>query len=461
MLRVDLGSTSRYCDGLSRRSFLQLGVAGMAAFGLPQLLRAKEQAAATNGGSKKNTSVILLWLDGGPSHMDLYDMKPDAPAEFRGIWKSIRTKVPGIDITELFPKQAKITDKFSLVRSLHHDTGDHFAGGHRMLTSKDLGVSGANTETKFPSIGAIVDRELGARKPNIPGYVGVPYAMSIGLRPGYFGPHMLGSAYKPFEPGGDPNAANFSVPNLNLTPGLTIERLEERRGLQKVFDNAKKQIDQLPESTAMDRFNQEAFDFVRGATARRAFDINKEDPRLRDRYGRHNWGQSCLLARRLVEAGSTFVTVHFGGWDHHWDLKAGMERYLPMVDDCVSALFVDLEERELLDTTLVVLCGEFSRTPKMNDGGNGGPAGSMGTPGRDHWGNSMFCLLGGGGVKGGQIVGSTDAKGERPHTRAVTPANIHATIYTVLGIDPKLNLLDHQGRTVAVLDDPTPIDELL
>jgi uncharacterized protein (DUF1501 family) len=461
MLRVDLGSTSRYCDGLSRRSFLQLGVAGMASLGLPQLLRAREQSAASLGGSTKNTSVILLWLDGGPSHMDLYDMKPDAPAEYRGIWKPIRTKVPGMDITELFPKQAQITDKFSLVRSLHHDTGDHFAGGFRMLTTKDLGVSGANTETKFPSIGAIVNRELGARKPNMPGYVGVPYAMSIGLRPGYFGPHMLGSAHKPFEPGGDPNQPNFNVANLNLTPGLTMERLEERRELNKVFDQAQKHLDRMPESAAMDKFNQQAFDFVRGATARRAFDINKEEPRLRDTYGRHNWGQSCLLARRLVEAGSTFVTVHFGGWDHHWDLKKGMENYLPIVDTAVSGLVTDLEERGLLATTLVVLCGEFSRTPKMNDGGNGGPAGSMGTPGRDHWGNSMFCLLGGGGVKGGQVVGSTDAKGERPHTRAVTPANIHATIYTVLGIDPKLNLFDHQGRPVPVLDDPTPISELL
>jgi Protein of unknown function (DUF1501) len=461
MLRVDLGSTSRYCDGLSRRSFLQLGVAGMASLGLPQLLRAREQSVAMNSGSKKNTSVILLWLDGGPSHMDLYDLKPEAPAEYRGLWKPIRTKVPGMDITELFPKQARITDKFSLVRSLHHDTGDHFAGGHRMLTAKDLGVSGANTETKFPSIGAIVNREVGPRRYGMPAYVGVPYAMSIGLRPGYFGPHLLGSAHKPFEPGGDPNAANYNVANLNLTPGLTVDRLEERRDLQKVFDNAQKQIDQLPESAAMDRFTQEAFDFVRGAAARRAFDINKEEPRLRDTYGRHNWGQSCLLARRLVEAGSTFVTVHFGGWDHHWNLKAGMESYLPLVDTAVSALFTDLEERGLLDSTLVVLCGEFSRTPKMNDGGNGGPAGSMGTPGRDHWGNSMFCLLGGGGVKGGQVVGSTDRLGTRPHTSAVTPANIHATIYTVLGIDPKLNLFDHSGRPVPVLDDPTPISELL
>src|SRR5205085_3799804 len=172
-----------------------------------------------------------------------------------------------------------------------------------------------------------------------------------------------------------------------------------------------------------------------------------------------SWGQSVLLARRLVEAGSTFVTAFFGGWDSHWDLQGRMETYLPKVDAAVSALFTDLDERGLLETTLVVLCGEFSRTPKMNDGGNGGPPGSKGTPGRDHWGNSMFCLLGGGGVKGGQIIGSTDRLGTRPHCRAVVPANIHATIYQVLGVDPKLQLIDHAGRPVSVLDDPTPIGE--
>jgi hypothetical protein len=171
MFRLDIGSTRRYCDGMSRRSFLQLGVAGMASVGLPQLLRAREESAG-KATSTKDTSVILIWLDGGPSHMDLYDLKPDAPAEYRGIWKPIRTKVPGFDIGELFPKQAKVTDKFSLVRSLHHDTGDHFAGGHRMLTTKDMGVSGANVEGKFPSIGAIVSRELGPRKRGLPAYVG-------------------------------------------------------------------------------------------------------------------------------------------------------------------------------------------------------------------------------------------------------------------------------------------------
>jgi hypothetical protein len=457
MFRLDLGSpTSRYCDGLSRRSFLALGVAGMASVGLPQLLKARASSPAT-----KNTSVILIWLDGGPGHMDMYDMKPDAPAEYRGIWKPIRTRVPGFDITELFPLQAQITDKFSMVRSLHVDSGDHFAGGHRMLTTKDMGVSGANNVGKFPGIGAIVNRELGPRKKGLPGYVAVPYGMSIGLRPGYFGGHFLGAQHNPFETVTDPAAANFQVNNLNLAAGLTVKRLEDRRSLVKHFDTVRQEIDSLADSRARDRFSQEAFEFVSGEAARRAFDINKEDPKLRDQYGRHSWGQSTLLARRLVEAGSTFVTIHLGGWDHHWDLQKGMENYLPKVDQLVWALFTDLEDRGLLDSTLVVLCGEFSRTPKMNDGGNGGAPRSMGTPGRDHWGDSMFCLMGGGGVKGGQVIGSTDRLGQRPATRAVTPCNIHATIYQVLGMDPKLQLLDPSGRPVSILDDPTPIEELL
>ncbi|HZU36082.1 MAG TPA: DUF1501 domain-containing protein [Gemmataceae bacterium] len=459
MLRVDLGWAGPYCDGLNRRSFLQLGVAGLASVGLPQLLRAREVSADKL--SRKDSSVILIWLDGGPSHMDLYDMKPDAPAEYRGIWKPIRTKVPGFDITELFPRQARVTDKFSIVRSLHHDTGDHFAGGHRMLTAKDMGVSGANNEGKWPGIGAIVAQQVGSRRPGLPAYAAVPQAASIGLVPGYFGANWLGAQYNPFVTGGDPNDPNFKVQNLDLVPGLTIKRLESRRSLLAHFDTARRRFDGLAESGAMDRFQQQAYQFVTGRAARDAFNIGKEDPRLRDRYGRENWGQSCLLARRLVEAGSTFVTVHFGGWDHHWDLKAGMQNYLPKVDTAVSALFTDLDERGFLASTLVVLCGEFSRTPRMNDGGNGGPPGSKGTPGRDHWGNAMFCLLGGGGVKGGQIVGSTDRLGQSPRTRAVTPSNIHATIYKVLGIDPTLHLLDNTGRPVATLDDPEPISELL
>jgi hypothetical protein len=305
-----------------------------------------------------------------------------------------------------------------------------------------------------------VNREIGPRVAGMPGYVGAPHAASIGLSPGYFGGHMLGAQHDPFLTG-DPSVANYQVPNLNLAGGLSLEKMDDRRTLFKQLDKQNKSLDKNPTIAAMDKFNREAFEFVTGPSARDAFNMSRETVRLRDRYGRDNWGQSTLLARRLVEAGSTFVTVHFGGWDHHWDLKAGYENYLPKVDAAVATLFEDLDDRGMLDTTLVVLCGEFGRTPKMNDGGNGGAAGSKGTPGRDHWGNSMFCLMGGGGVKGGQIIGSTDRLGERPLTRPLTPCNIHATIYTVLGIDPKLQLLEPSGRPVNVLDDPEPIRELL
>lgn len=249
--------------------------------------------------------------------------------------------------------------------------------------------------------------------------------------------------------------------NLNLANGLTLQKLDDRRSLVHHFDTARTALDDTPTTKAMDRFSREAYDFISGAVARNAFDLTTEDPRLRDRYGRNPWGQSVLLARRLAEAGCTFTTVHFGGWDHHWNLKQGMADYLPRVDAAVASLFEDLDERGLLESTLVVLCGEFSRTPKMNDGGNGGAPMSMGTPGRDHWGNAMFCLMGGGGVRGGLVIGSTDSKGEQPKEGAVTPCNVHATIYEVLGIDPKLQLLDPSGRPTNVLDDPTPISELL
>ncbi|MCA9069382.1 MAG: DUF1501 domain-containing protein, partial [Planctomycetaceae bacterium] len=391
MLRVDVGQSGRYCDGVSRRSFLKVGMAGMGTLSLPQILEAKE-ATANQNGNQKDTSVILLWLDGGPGHMDMYDMKPEAPEEYRGIWRPIKTNVSGFDITEMYPLQAKVADRFSIVRSLHHDTGDHFTAGHWMLTGRG-GVSGANNAGKFPGIGAIATKVLGARKPGMPPYISVPYGMSIGIRPGYFGGNYLGVQHDPFETVSDANSANFKVQNINLPNGLDIKRLEDRRGLLSQFDVLRKEVDQTGMMDAMNRFEQSAFEMVTGPEARKAFDIHSEDPRLRDRYGRTSWGQSTLLARRLVEAGSTFVTCHFGGWDHHWNLQAGYERYLPQIDQLVSALFEDLHQRGLLDKVCVVLCGEFSRTPKMNDGSGNG------TPGRDHWGNSMFCLMGGGGVQ--------------------------------------------------------------
>ncbi len=268
MFRVNMGRSGQYCDGHSRRSFLQLGVAGMASLGLPQILKAREESAAKSLSGKKDTRVILLWLDGGPGHMDMYDMKPDAPAEYRGLWKPIKSKVPGFDVTELYPKQAKITDKFSMVRSLHHDTGDHFAGGHRMLTSKAMGVSGANNGQQFPGINAIVHRELGSRREGVPGNVAIPYGMSIGLRPGYFGGHLLGHQHNPFETVADAGAPNFKVPNLALTGDLTINKLDDRRGLMKRFDAVQHHLDSRPDTLARDKFAEEAYRFVSGPAAK-------------------------------------------------------------------------------------------------------------------------------------------------------------------------------------------------
>jgi Protein of unknown function (DUF1501) len=459
MFRIDGEKSGKYCDGMSRRSFVQLGVAGMASVGLPRILKAKDDSAR-RGRPANDTSVIMLWLDGGPGHMDLYDLKPEAPAEYRGLWNPIRTNVPGIEISELFPRQAKVADKFSIVRSLHHDTGDHFAGGHYMLTSRG-GASGADNTGKSPSIGSIATKVLGARRPGMPAYVAVPYAASIGIRPGYFGANYLGHSYDPFETNGDPNGTNFKVDNVELAGALTIDRLEDRRGLLARFDRMRREVDTSGAMETMDQFDRKAYEMVAGDAARKAFDLASEDARIRDLYGRTSWGQSTLLARRLVEAGATWVTVHMGGWDHHWDLKKGMENNLPTVDMLVSGLFTDLDQRGLLDKTLVILCGEFSRTPRMNNGGNGGPAGSMGTPGRDHWGNAMFCLLGGGGVKGGRIVGSTNRLGEVPKDHPVEPCDLHATIYHLLGVDPTTHFLNLAGRPVPAIDRGEVIGELL
>ena len=303
MLRIHSGQTSAYCDGSSRRSFVQLGVAGMASVGLSQILAAKEQSQAA-GKSSKDTSVILLWLDGGPGHMDTYDMKPEAPAEYRGIWKPIPTNVRGMEVTELFPLQARIADKFSVVRSLHHDSGDHFTGGHWMLTGRGEGVSGANTKGKYPFIGSVATKVTGARRPGMPSHVAVPYGMSIGLRPGYFGGNYLGIHHNPFETEGDPNADNFQVRNVGLSQDLSLDRLNDRRALLTSVDSLRREADASGIFESMDRFDRTAFDMVTGAKTREAFDLTKEDPKTRELYGRHSWGQSTLLARRLGRLGS-------------------------------------------------------------------------------------------------------------------------------------------------------------
>ncbi len=425
-------------------------MAGLGSLSLPALLRAKE---ASRLAERKDTSVILIWLDGGPSHHDTYDPKPDAPSEYAGLWRPIHTNVPGMDITEMFPRQARIANRFSILRSMHHNSGGHFHGGHWMLTGHS-GLVAGSTDGKYPFFGSIATCVTGARQPGMPANVGVPYAMSIGLRPGYFGANYLGRQYDPFDVGSDPNSPNFKVQNLNLVKDLTVSRLDDRRGLLQKFDTLRREADHSGMIKAMDRFERQAFDLVTGARARNAFDISKEDPRLRDRYGRNGWGQSTLLARRLVEAGTTFVTCHFGGWDSHWNHEGTMNNHLPRVDMAVSALFEDLETRGLLETTLVMVMGEFSRTPKMNDGGNGGPPLSKGTPGRDHWGNALSVLIGGAGLKGGQVVG------EVPKDRPLRPGDLHHTVFRVLGVDPEVSFNNHAGRPIPAIDHGAVINEL-
>jgi hypothetical protein len=428
-------------------------MAGMAGLSLPNLLQAREEGAKS-GRAPKDTRCILIWLDGGPSHMDMYDMKPEAPPEYRGLWRPIRTNVPGMHLTELFPRQAKVADKFSIVRSLHHGNGDHFAGAHVMLTGR-WGATGADTAGRSPSIASFATKVTGARRPGLPSYVAVPYASSVGLRPGYFGGDFLGRQHDPFQTEGNPNSDKFQVRDLHPPGGLSVERLGHRRSLLKDLDDVRRVVDISGQIDSMNDFERQAYELVTRDEVRKAFDLSAEDPKLRDRYGRNTWGQSTLLARRLAEAGVTFVNVHMGGWDHHWDMKKGLETIFPNYDAAVATLFEDLAARGLWEKVLVVICGEFSRTPKMNDGSG------RGTPGRDHWGDSMFCVLGGGGVKGGVIVGATDRRGERPAERPLTPGDIHATIYHVLGVDPQASFVNTAGRPITALEHGKPIKELL
>jgi len=445
------GRASRACDGQSRRDFLRVGSLGLAGLSLADVLRAKAAGATTSGRAK---SVILYWLDGGPSHIETYDPKPHAPAEFRGPFSAISTAAPGIQLCEQLPGHARVMDRVSLARSVYHNHGDHFAAAHWMLTGY-LGSNAQDLEPKFPSAGSIVAKLRGANRPGMPAYVAVPYSMTIGRRPGYNSAAYLGVPYNPFDVGSDPNDANFRVQNLDYATGLSLGRLNDRRGLVADLDRYRGAADREGLMDGLDRFGQEAFQMVTGEAARRAFDISREDPRLRDRYGRHVYGQSALLARRLVEAGVTFVTIHNGGWDHHWNLERGMKNRLPTFDQSVSTLIEDLDQRGMLDDTLVLVMGEFGRTPRMNDGRG------EGTPGRDHWGGVMSVLIGGGGLKGGEVVGASNPRGERPAERPILPADILATLYRVMDVDLTTQFHDRSGRPIPINNNGQVIHELI
>jgi hypothetical protein len=448
MLRIWTSSRSGCCDGFSRRDFLQVGGLGVGGLVLSDWLRAKAMASPA-GGPLREKSVILYWLDGGPTHIETYDPKPEAPAEYRGPFSATQTNVPGILLNELLVEQAKVMDKVALLRSVHHNNGDHFAAAHWMLTGF-LGSTAANRDPMYPSAGSIIARLGGSRRSQMPAYVAVPRASSVGISPGYHSATYLGSPFNPFDTGGNPADKNFQVRNLDLPANLTVERLDDRRNLLDGLDRFRSETDRSGLAEGIDQFNQEALQLVTGADARRAFDLNQESDAVRDRYGRDTYGQSALLARRLVEAGVRFVTIHNGGWDHHSNIQAGMKSRLPTMDRSIGVLIADLAERGLLDQTIVCVMGEFGRTPKVNA-----------SAGRDHWGNVMSVLLGGGGLRGGQVVGASNNNGERPAERPLKPADVLVTIYRQLGIDLQTQFLNHAGRPIPVSNGGQPIEELL
>ena len=326
--------------------------------GLADLLRARAIAAENGLPGPADRSVILVWLDGGPPQHETYDPKPQAPTEFRGPLKAMSTKVPGILVSELLPNHALLMDKMSIIRSMHHDNGARYAAAPLDVDR----LSPIERSQSCPSIplGGLYRCQLaGARKPEMPASVGLPQTHSVGLVPGYHGGAYLGSAYNPFVADGNPNSEKYRVPGLELPSGVDRKRMLGRRTLLASFDRARRDVDAIGSGDALDRFDQQAFKLVLGDAARQAFDIRKEDPRLRDRYGRNQWGQSALLARRLVEAGVRFVTLTFSGWDYHSSLERGMKSVLPRLDSAVGSLVADLDDRGLLDSTMVLVMGEF------------------------------------------------------------------------------------------------------
>jgi uncharacterized protein (DUF1501 family) len=432
----------------SRRWFLQTGLAGLAGLSLPDLLRCRTRGAAEGTASRK--AVILLWLSGGPSHLDTWDPKPDAPSEIRGPFGTIATRVPGIRVCEHLPRQASILDRLALIRSVDcRSSTDHYPApmqaGNPLAQRTMVGSSSAT----HPSMGSVAARFRGPNDPAMPAFVGLAdpplwLADVLGAGP-------LGGAYEPVR--GDQMAGR-----LTLAQGVSVARAEDRAELCRQFDRLRRDLDAGDTMARMDRYRQQALEIVLSGKAQQAFRVDLEPDRVRDAYGRHSLGERALLARRLVEAGVTFVTVSgtFGVFDNHGDdviwggLIKGLKPLLPQVDQAVYALVQDLEVRGLLDDTLVLVLGEFGRTPVMTP-----------TGGRSHWFNCMSMLVAGGGLARGRVVGSTDAKGYDVRDARVTPADLGATVFRHLGIDLAAQWTDAQGRPQSIITDGgRPIPEL-
>ena len=435
-----LGDHSGRSDGPSRRTVLRVGVLGLAGLALPELYRLRARAAEL-GRRPRETAVIQVFLEGGPSQIDTYDPKPDAPAEFRGEFGTIDTSVPGVSLSDLLPRQARLLDRMAIIRSVQHTSADHGVGTHWIMT----GFPGqpSHRDNERPSVGAVVARLTGANAPGMPPYVAIPSAPPFGLGA------YLGPGGNPFSPDGD-LLGDARVRNLEPAGGLTLDRLDDRRDLLARLDRIERTRDASGAMAGMDRFTAEAHAMVIGPRARRAFDLSREDPRQRDRYGRTRIGQACLLARRLVEAGVAFVTIVEGSWDHHGQVFASCRRQLPPLDAALASLVEDLHDRGLAERVLVLVWGEFGRTPRINGQG-----------GRDHWPGCMSAVVAGGGLRMGQVVGATNRRAEAPIDRALRPEDLLRTVYEVLGIDPHHEFQNDAGRPLAVLNQGRPIAELL
>jgi hypothetical protein len=429
---------------ISRRNFLGMS-ASLLAIGSAGGPRVRLTAAEASRDSTKNKSLIVFWTHGGLSQQDTYDLKPDAPAEFRGMYRPIATTVPGIRITERFPRQAKVMKHLSIVRSVHHQNAIHAPSAHWMQTGY-FGPTLARNAPQKPSFGSVIARSRGTNQSQMPPYVAVPKAEAFG----YQGAVYLGAAYNPFEVGADPNSRDFRVPNLALPRGLPIHSLRNRTRLLKEFDTLRRDVDQSGSLEGLNSFKAQALEMVTGEHVRNAFNIEKECSRLRDRYGRHLYGQSALLARRLVEAGTTCVTINTGYWDHHNDIEKGLEQHLPPLDAAIAALVEDLADRGMLDDVMIYCAGEFGRTPLIN-----------GNAGRDHWSSCFSVLMGGGGLKGGRVIGASEPRGGKVANRPVSPGDLLATLYKGLGISVETHYEDASGRPVSIVAGGKPIHELL
>jgi uncharacterized protein (DUF1501 family) len=433
--------------GSTRRGFLQTGLAGLAGLSLPALLRQQALAVAA-GQAKSKTNVILFWLSGGPSHIDMWDPKPDAPREIRGPFGHIPTKLPGVHVCEHLPLTARLMDKLTIIRSVDCSASDHtpitLQAGNPLARRTNDGKDGAG----YPSMGSVAAKFRGPNAPGLPAYI----ALAPSLKSDIWGAGHMGSAYEPVD-------GKDLAGRLALVNGLTVERLGDRRNLAEQLDHWKRQLGGNAEIAAADQYTQEAYDVLVTGRAQRAFNLDEEKPALRDTYGRDSLGEKALLARRLIEAGVTFVTVSgaWGYFDHHGDnvqwggIEKGLKPLLPMVDRTLHAIVTDLEDRGLLDSTLILMMGEFGRGPVINP-----------QAGRDHWQRVMSMVMAGGGLRHGQVIGATDRKGYDIESRRVGPSDLAATVFHHLGIDQNSQWVDPQGRPRPIVTEGgKPIAELL